>query len=66
MVALIRGVRVRLIATGDRGASSNSGAKSFVRPAAFDRPAMLPVNADNFVRVVDTLSFSGSNLLVVP
>lgn len=66
MIALVRGVRVRLTATGDRGASSNSGAKSFVRPAAFDRAAMLPANADNFVRVVDTLSFSGSNFLVVP
>ncbi len=66
MIALIRGVRVRLTATGDRGASSNPGAKSFVRPGAFDRAAMLPANADNFVRVVDTLSFSGSNLLVVP
>ncbi len=66
MVALIRGIRVRLTATGDRGASSNPAARTFVRPAAFDRPAMLPANADNFVRVVDTLSFAGSNLLVVP
>lgn len=63
--ALIRGARVQITATGDRVALSNTNTQSFRRPASFDLPA--PGGAgDNFVRFVDTITFSGSNFLVVP
>lgn len=63
--SLVRGVRVQLTTTGDRQALSNADTQNFRRPASFDRPAAGGVG-DNFVRVVDSLSFSGSNFLVVP
>lgn len=63
-VALMRGARIQITATGDRAALSNTAAQNFRRPASFDSPQGAAL--DNFVRVVDTITFAGSNFSVVP